>query len=134
MSKDFILYGMNASLFTGKARAYMRRNRIPVTERGTGHPEYTGRILPHMNRFIMPVIETPGGDIIQDGTDILDYLEGEGLGREPLYPEDPVIKAISLLFELFGNEGLPVTVRPLGITACSIRSTPIWPAIRSRLI
>jgi len=28
------------------------------------------------------------------------------LGHEPLYPEDPVIKAISLLFELFGNEGL----------------------------
>jgi len=43
-SNDFILYGMQASLYTGKARAYMRRNRIPVIERGAGHPEYTGRI------------------------------------------------------------------------------------------
>ena len=40
MSNDYILYGMQASLYTGKARAYMRRNRIPVTERGAGHPEY----------------------------------------------------------------------------------------------
>ena len=106
MSKDFYLYGMQASLYTGKARAYMRRNRIPVTERGAGHPEYMTRIFPHMDRFIMPVIETPEGEIIQDGTNILDYLEGKGLGREPLYPEDPIVKAISLLFELFGNEGL----------------------------
>ena len=29
MNQNFILYGMQASLYTGKARAYMRRNRIP---------------------------------------------------------------------------------------------------------
>ncbi len=106
MNQDFILYGMQASLYTGKARAYMRRNRIPVTERGAGHPEYMTRIFPHMGRFIMPVIETPEGDIIQDGTDILEYLEGRGLGREPLFPSDAVTKAVALLFQLFGNEGL----------------------------
>jgi len=105
-SQDYTLYGMQASLFTGKARAYMRRNRIPVTERGVGHSEYMNRIYPHMNRFIMPVVETPDGDIIQDGTDILEYLEAKGLGLEPLFPEDPVIKAAALLFQLFGNEGL----------------------------
>jgi len=106
MSKDYILYGMQASLYTGKARAYMRRNRIPVTERGAGHSEFMSRIYPHMNRFIMPVIETPSGDIIQDGTDILEHLEAKGLSREPLFPEDPVTKAVALLFQLFGNEGL----------------------------
>ena len=103
---DHILYGMQASLYTGKARAYMRRNRIAVTERGAGHPEYTGKIFSHMNRFIMPVVVTPDGKIIQDGTDILDYLEGAGLGQEPLYPEDSVLRAVAHIFELFGNEGL----------------------------
>ena len=103
---DHILYGMQASLYTGKARAYMRRNRIAVTERGAGHPEYTGKIFPHMNRFIMPVVVTPDGKIIQDGTDILDYLEGAGLGHEPLYPEDSVVRAVAHILELFGNEGL----------------------------
>jgi len=106
MGQDFILYGMQASLYTGKVRAYMRRNRIPVTERGAGHPEFMSRIFPLMDRFIMPVIETPEGEIIQDGTDILEYLEARGLGREPLFPQDPVIKALALLFQLFGNEGL----------------------------
>ena len=106
LNKDVILYGMQASLYTGKARAFMRRNRIAVTERGAGHPEYTGRILPHIGRFIMPVIETPEGEIVQDGTDILDYLAGQGLSHEPLYPEDPVTRAVGHLFELFGNEGL----------------------------
>lgn len=105
-NKDFILYGMQASLYTGKARAFMRRNRINVTERGAGHSDYTGKIMPLIGRFIIPVIETPAGEIVQDGTDILDYLEIQGYGREPLYPEDPVTRAVAHLFELFGNEGL----------------------------
>lgn len=104
--KDFILYGMQASLYTGKVRAFMRRNRIDVTERGAGHPEFTGRIMPQIGRFIIPVIESPAGEIVQDGTDILDYLAEQGLSREPLYPADPVSRAAAHLFELFGNEGL----------------------------
>lgn len=104
--KNFTLYGIQASLYTGKVRAYMRRNRIPVIERGTGHPQYLSKIYPHMQRFIMPVIVTPEGEIIQDGTDILDYLEEQGFGVEPLYPENSVMKALALLFELFGNQGL----------------------------
>ena len=103
---DYTLYGMQASLYTGKARAYMRRNRIPVTERGAGHQDYHERIMPQLGRLIMPVIELPDGTLVQDGTDILDYFDSNGLGREPLYPNDAVLKAVSLLFELFGNEGL----------------------------
>ena len=102
----YVLYGMQASLYTGKVRAYMRRNRIPVTERGAGHPNYTDKIFPTMNRFIMPVVVAPDGEIVQDGTDILDYLEEKGLGHEPLYPEDPALRTVAHILELFGNEGL----------------------------
>ena len=105
-SENVVLYGMQASLFTGKVRAYMRRNRIAVTERGAGHPQFYERIMPVTERFIMPIVQMPNGDIIQDGTDILDYFEKNGLGKEPLYPDDPTLKAIAHLFELFGNEGL----------------------------
>jgi glutathione S-transferase len=104
--RDYTLYGMQASLYTGKARAYMRRNRIPVTERGTGHQDYHDRIMPQLGRLIMPVVELSDGTLVQDGTDILDYFDSNGLGREPLYPDNAVLKAVSLLFELFGNEGL----------------------------
>lgn len=104
--QNYILYGMQASLYTGKVRAYLRRNRIPVIERGAGHPEFTGKILPHMNRFIMPVVVTPDGDVLQDGTDIIDFFQNEGLGKEILIPESPAVRAIAHFFELFGNEGL----------------------------
>jgi len=97
---------MQASLYTGKVRAYMRRNHIPVIERGAGHPEFYSTIFSQLKRYIMPVLVTPSGEIIQDGTDILDYLEDKGVGRQPLYPDDPVIKAIAFIFEHFGNEGM----------------------------
>lgn len=97
---------MQASLYTGKVRAYMRRNRIPVIERGIGHPNYGNEIYPKLQRFILPALVTPLGEIIQDGTDILDYLDKAELGLEPLYPDDPRMKAIALIFEHFGNEGM----------------------------
>jgi len=84
MKKPFVLYGMQASLYTGKVRAYMRRNRIPVIERGIGHPDYGNEIYPKLQRFILPVLVTPLGEVIQDGTDILDYLDKAELGLEPL--------------------------------------------------
>lgn len=72
MSETVTLYGMQASLYTGKVRAYLRRNRIPVIERGAGHPEFHARVLPCMGgRFIMPAVVTEGGEVLQDGTDIL---------------------------------------------------------------
>ncbi len=106
MDGRITLYGMRASLYTGKVRAYLRRNFIPVVERGSGHPDFARTIVPQVGRFIMPVVVMPDGTVVQDGTDILDYLQDQGLGREPLYPENAVLKAVSLLFELFGNEGL----------------------------
>lgn len=107
MSETVTLYGMQASLYTGKVRAYLRRNRFPVIERGAGHPDFHAHILPRIGgRFIMPVVELPDGEILQDGTDILDWFDARGHSEAPLHPVDPVLRAISHLFELFGNEGL----------------------------
>jgi len=102
----FILYGMSASLFTGKVRAYLIHNAIPFIERGAGHPTYTQEIVPRIGRWIIPVLVTPEGQIIQDGTDIIDHLEAQGLGRHPVRSEDPIMQAVAHLFELFGSEGL----------------------------
>jgi glutathione S-transferase len=102
----FILYGMSASLFTGKVRAYLIHNAIPFIERGAGHPTFTQEIVPQIGRWIIPVLVTPDGQIIQDGTDIIDHLEAQGLGRHPVRSEDPVLQAVAHLFELFGGEGL----------------------------
>ncbi|MGB2573724.1 MAG: glutathione binding-like protein, partial [Henriciella sp.] len=54
----------------------------------------------------IPVIETPDGDFVQDGTDILDHFEAKGYSTQSIYPEDPRLKTIAYLFELFGSEGM----------------------------
>lgn len=102
----YILYGMSASLFTGKARAYLIHHGITFIERGAGHPTFTQEIVPKIGRWIIPVLVTPDGQIIQDGADIIDHLDAQGLSRNPVRPEDPELLAITHLFELFGGEGL----------------------------
>lgn len=102
----YYLYGMTASLFTGKVRSYLIHNDISFIERGAGHPTFTQDIVPKIGRWIIPVLVTPDGQIIQDGTDIIDHLDAKRLSRDPLRPEDPVLCAVTHLFELFGGEGL----------------------------
>ncbi len=102
----YTLYGMAGSLYTARARSYMRMNAVPFSEIKAGSKEYTGEIVPQIGRWIIPVIKTPDGAIIQDGADIIDHLDGAGFSKNPLYPGAPKLLAIAHLFELFGSHGL----------------------------
>jgi glutathione S-transferase len=103
---EFILYGAPASLYTGKARAYLRKQGVDYRECSPGSPRYTQKILPAIGRFIIPVLETPEGEIVQDGTDIIDWFESRDLGAPSAYPSGARQRVVALLFELFGGEGL----------------------------
>ena len=102
----YILYGMAGSLYTARARSYMRVNAVPFTEIKAGSKEFTGAIVPQIGRWIIPVIKTPDGQIIQDGADIIDHLDAAGFSHNPIYPDDPALRVIAHLFELFGSHGL----------------------------
>lgn len=105
----YTLYGSPVSLYTGKARCYLRKQGIEFVEQSPAGERYLTHIVPTVGRWIIPCLETPDGTIIQDGADIIDHFErgeGRGLRRHPAYPESPVLLAISHLFELFGGEGL----------------------------
>ena len=106
MADHFTLFGMAGSLFTAKVRAYMRKNKIEFTEITAGAERYRNEIAPKINRWIIPVIETPDGTLIQDGTDILDYFERAGYSKASIYPQTPRQRAAAHLFELFGSEGM----------------------------
>ncbi len=106
MTKLHILYGMAGSLYTGKVRAYMRQNHIPYVEHKAGGKRFNEQIVPKVGRWIIPVIETPEGELVQDGTVILDHFEHNGASRKSIYPKTPVTRAVAHLFELFGGEGL----------------------------
>jgi glutathione S-transferase len=106
MTDTFTLYGMAASLYTGKVRAYMRRNQIPFREEKAGGARFNTVVSKAVGRWIIPVIETPDGAFVQDGTDILDYFERAGFSKQSIYPADPKLTVIAHVFELFGGEGL----------------------------
>ncbi len=99
------LYACPPSLFSGKVRSYLRKAGIPFEERLQSHPDYAGRILPKVGRFVIPVLET-GDDIVQDTTEIIDYLEDQHPAPLLVYPEGPRQKVISLILEMFGDEGM----------------------------
>ena len=106
MTDHYTLYGMAASLYTGKVRAYMRRNHVPFREEKAGGEHFNTVVTKAVGRWIVPVIETPNGDYVQDGTDILDHFEIQGFSQTSLYPEDPKLRVIAHLFELYGGEGM----------------------------
>jgi glutathione S-transferase len=105
----YTLYGAPVSLYTGKARSYLRTQAIDFTEVAPGSAHYLEHIVGTVGRWIIPCMETPTGDIVQDGADIIDHFEkgpGQPLRRHNSYPESPILLAISHVFELFGGEGL----------------------------
>ncbi len=109
MNAHYTLYGAPVSLYTGKARSYLRTQGIPFVEKSPGSARYLNEIVPAVGRWIIPCMETPDGTIIQDGADIIDHFErgpGQSLRRSSSYPESPLLLAIAHLFELFGGEGL----------------------------
>ncbi|HWL41584.1 MAG TPA: glutathione S-transferase C-terminal domain-containing protein [Ilumatobacter sp.] len=108
-AEPFILYGAPASLYSGKARSYLRKQRIDFVERSPGGDRYLQHVVPVIGRWIIPVLETPDGELVQDTADIILYFErGDGRThrRFSVYPDTPLQRAVSHVFELFGGEGL----------------------------
>ena len=108
--KSFVLYGMPASLYTAKVRSYLRKQGILFEERGAGDPRFTKEILPLTKRWIIPVLQTPQGETIQDGACIIDQLEAgrstDAATGPSAAPADPILRVIAHVFEMFGGEGL----------------------------
>lgn len=105
MPVDYILYGADHSLYTGKVRAFMRYKGLNWEERTATRDVYKSVILPSVGAPIVPVLETADSEYVQDSTDIIDFLEA----RHPqasVYPDTPVQRLVALLLELYGDEWL----------------------------
>lgn len=109
MTQPLTLYGVKISMFTGKARSYLIKQNIPFTEVAPVTPHFQNVIIPQIGRRIIPVIEFDDGQIVQDTTDIIDHFERSGSMPCPAYPEEPLKHLLSLILEMFGDEGL---IRP----------------------
>ena len=107
MSEQYILYGADHSLYTGKARAYLRYKGIDFREVTATRDIYKQVILPQVGAPIVPVLETPDGRFVQDTTDIIDFLEAAH-PECPVYPATAVQRLVALLLELYGDEWLVI--------------------------
>lgn len=102
----FKLYGTPGSLYTAKARSWLIKNGVPFENRAAGEPRFREEIVPKIGRWIIPVLEADDGELLQDGSAIIERLEADGLARWPTFPDTPRHKLIGQIFELFGGEGL----------------------------
>ena len=104
-TSPYILFGASHSLYTGKARCYLRNQGIAYVERPSGDPEFASRIVPQIGRGIIPVLETPDGAIIQDTIDIIDYFEKQGVPY-PAYPQGPLQRVVAVIIEYYGGQAM----------------------------
>jgi glutathione S-transferase len=102
----YVLYAMPASLYSGKARSYLRTHRIDYVERAPGDGRYADEVEPVIGRWIIPVLQTPDGSIVQDTVDIIDHLDATVPADRSAYPQGAVLRTVAHLLELFGGEGL----------------------------
>lgn len=101
----YTLWGTPHSLYTGKARSYLLKKGIGFRELTPAHPDFKQRILPVVGVFVVPVLETPEGEIIQDCSDIIDHLESR-FPANAMLPATPVQRVVALLLDGFGSEGM----------------------------
>ncbi|MEP4194314.1 MAG: glutathione S-transferase family protein [Aliishimia sp.] len=101
----YILYGSQASLFTGKARGYMNWKGLVFEEQAVTETIMKTVILPHVGWPVVPVLQTPDGRIVQDTADII--AEIEATHPDPsVMPDGPVQRFASLLMQVFGDQWL----------------------------
>ena len=100
------LYGAEVSYYSGKARAYLRWKGVPFVDVAATQDVYKNVILPNVGWAVIPVLETPEGQIIQDTADIITHVEKQHSTGEPVQPSSGLQAFVSALLHLYGDEWL----------------------------
>lgn len=98
-------YGAESSYYSAKTRAYMRQKGLNFVERFVSHPHYFEHVLPRAGILRMPTIEMPDGEVVQDSSEIIDFLEARYPTR-PCYPAGVRQRLAALILEIYADEGL----------------------------
>jgi len=107
MTETYKLYGAEFSLYSGKARSYLRKKGIPYEEITSTLSVYKSFIIPRTGVRYIPVVQTPEDQVFQDTTTIIDELEAR-FSDHSVYPTTPKQKLAALLLEVYGDEWLVI--------------------------
>jgi glutathione S-transferase len=102
MTANLIHHGVMFSYYSAKTRAYLGYKRIPFLERYDGN-DMAGRIREVTNKIMIPVVEMPDGEILQDTTVIIDTLE-DRYPERPVLPSDAVMLLLTRIVEFVMDE------------------------------
>lgn len=105
MKEDYVLWGTPHSLFTGKARSYLIKKGLAFREALPSDPRFAAEIMPRVGLFVVPVLETAQGELVQDTTAIIAHLEARH--AEPsLTPPGAVQQVVAMLLDAYGSNAL----------------------------
>jgi len=107
MTAQYTLYGGQLSLYTGKARAYLRYKGLDFEELPATREVYKSLIVPRVGAPIVPVLVSADDQVVQDTTDIIDFLEDRHR-QASVYPQGPLQRLVALLLEFYGDEWLVI--------------------------
>jgi glutathione S-transferase len=101
----YILWGAAHSFYTGKIRSYLVKKGVAFREVYPTHPDFHAKIVPAVGLMVVPILEAPDGQILQDTTDMIEHIEARW-PQPLLIPDTPVQRAVAWLLGAFGSEGL----------------------------
>jgi glutathione S-transferase len=98
------MYGTPLSLYSGKVRSYLIKAGLDYHEKTIADSRFRQKIAPLAGKMTIPIVELPDGQVIRDGTRIIDHFESQTGGR--FSPATPRQRILSRLFDVIGAEGL----------------------------
>jgi glutathione S-transferase len=105
MSDLYTLWGTPHSLFTGKVRSYLIKKHVPYQEIVSSEARFLDEVISQVGHRVIPVMQTPEGDIVQDTTAIIDLIEAR-VAQPDFTPPGPVQRVVANLFDAFGSNYL----------------------------
>jgi glutathione S-transferase len=103
MDGIYTLYGAQISNYSAKVRSYLVYKNIPFQEVVASDYVYDKLLVPTVGFRMMPVIRTPDGILLQDSTEIIDFLEKRFADR-PVYPTGPRQYLAALMLEAYAHD------------------------------
>ena len=100
-------YGWLVSPYSAKTRAYLKYKQIPFDDIEPHIFHFYTKIQKAVGRIIMPTLKLPDGSWLQDSSHIIDEMELRYPSRS-ITPEGNTQTLVSLLFELYADEWLPM--------------------------
>jgi len=122
---EYILYGADISLYSGKLRCYLKKKGIPYHEQAATYTCYKHFIIPRTGVRYIPVLHTADDQVWQDSTEIIDRLE-QTFTKNPAIPKTPKQQVAAHLIEMYADQWLLKTALYSRWQASKESLTEIW--------